>query len=449
MPAKRRAAAGPEDRIAPRSTLTYFLACSVCTAVLGCAGGRIACAQPDDTAALKQLLGRANGSVARLEPGRTYGVSEKLQLNTLCPRGVTIEGNGAVLQALPGFQHGVLLTATELLRDEPFAAAVKIRDLTVDGNGHVGRCVFGNWQNARVHELSVRGGTIYQVNAIWNDSMLTNIRVLGNAAQTNNGFDCNLQNSVIWNISVDMQGNLQESGLWLNGSQHATIVNAILTDGRTAFGLENCQDVNLIRLQARGRFSFRVVNILPAAPSQRIRLYDVQLAGTHVGNDPAAGIHFNATQGGLVARGRVATGGPGVMLSHGACDIDVLDVELPSPEVHPASDWKQAGRRAWSSKCRTDQYQSNRPPVVVAGPDRTAPVEQPVTLVAAVADERDSQDLVLRWSQLAGPAVVALEDASSARTRASFPQPGSYTLRITASDGQLESHDDLTIRVGN
>ena len=403
-------------------------------------------AQQDDTDAVKDLLRRANGGVASLKADTVYHVIEKLQLSVLCPAGVTIEGNGAVIKALPGFRQGVLLTATELLRSEPYDPGVTIHDLTIDGDGHVSRCIFGNWKNASIHDLQVKGGTVYQVNAIWNDSTLSNIRVTGSESQTNNGFDCNLQNSTIWNISVDMQGNLKESGLWLNGSNQANIINSFLTDGRTAFGLENCKDVNLINMNVRGAFSFRVINILPAEPSERIHLYDVKVASKHVGKEASAGVHFNATQGGMVVRGQIVAASPGVMVTNGASDIDVIDVVSPAPIVHPKAEWIQTARHSWISKARREQRQrSNKPPVVYAGLDQTVNSLKRIKLTAAVADERNLSELTVAWSKASGPGKVAFRKPKEPQTTINVSKPGIYRLRLTVNDGELESMDELTI----
>lgn len=415
--------------------------------VLACGGLCTALAQEDDTDALKALLKNSNGGVARLQANKVYHIHEKLELKTLCPDGIVIEGNNAVIKAAQPFRHGVLLTGTELLRNEPYDPGTTIRHLALDGNGCVGRCVFGNWKNARIHDLQVKGGTDYQVNAVWNNSTLSNIQIAGNATQTNNGFDCNLQDTVIWNIRVDMNDNLKECGLWLNGAKNAKIINAYLTDGRSAFGLENCQDVDLINLIVRGRFSFRVVNILPADPSERIHLYNVNIQAEHVGSDASAGIHFNATKGGLVARGTIATSGPGVMLSNGASDVDVIDVDLPSREVHPAAEWTRDGPRTWLSKNRQVPGALNRCPVVYVGPDRNARNLANVMLVSAVADECDASNLMMEWSKVSGPGDVQF-GAASAKTNASFSEGGVYTLRLRAYDGKLEGSDDVTIRVG-
>jgi RHS repeat-associated protein/uncharacterized repeat protein (TIGR01451 family) len=93
----------------------------------------------------------------------------------------------------------------------------------------------------------------------------------------------------------------------------------------------------------------------------------------------------------------------------------------------------------------------NQAPVVAAGPDaRTGLPGAGVPLAGSASDDglpRGSA-LALRWSQVGGPAGAAsFADAAAAATRASFSQAGTYVLRLTASDGALESRDELTVVV--
>jgi hypothetical protein len=409
-----------------------------------------ACAHANDTSVLRALLRKANGGVAQLEQEKTYEIDQKLQLNTLCPDGVVIEGNDATIRALVGFKHNAMLVATTLLRDDPYEAGVVIRNLTLDGNMQVGRPLFGFWKNAIVESLTVSGGTIYQVNALWHDSSLSDIRVIGNPDQTNNGFDCNLRNSTIRDVEVNMHGNMKESAFWLNGCDHARVIRPVLTDGRTAFGLENCKNVNVIGMKIRGEYSFRVVNILPADASEAIHLYDLDLDVRHVGEDPSAGVHFNATKGGLVARGKIRSTGPGVMLSNGASDIDVIGVILPTQPIHPVSEWiKLKNRRGWASRLReTRGRMVNRAPVVDAGADQSSGILKEITLEATVADEFDRKKLKLMWTKAAGPGKVQFQPSTSAATKVRVSRPGRYTLRLTVSDGKSEVFDEVTITAG-
>ena len=404
----------------------------------------------DETQALKEMLRQADGRTVTLRAGHTYHLTEKIELQSLCPNGIRIDGNGATLKAADGFKHGVLLTATVLLAGNPYTPGVVIRDLSVDGDGKVGRPVFGRWKHARIHNLTVQGGTDYQVNAVWENSTITRLDVIGNQQQTNNGFDCNLTESYLYDVRVDMHGNLKESAFWLNGCRSAAVMKLSLKDGRTAFGLENCEDVQVVGLVARGRFSFRVVNILPARASARIHLYDVDLVTTHVGGDPATGIHFNATKGGLVVQGRIASSGPGVLLTHGASDIDVWDVKLPSQAVRPQHAWTTSRQHHhFSSKTRTPGGAAhNRAPFVWAGPDRAVRSTESVRLKAIVADETPVRRLSTAWSKKAGPGHVAFGDVRSPTSIATFERPGLYQLRFTATDGEKTSHDDFQLKVG-
>jgi len=92
--------------------------------------------------------------------------------------------------------------------------------------------------------------------------------------------------------------------------------------------------------------------------------------------------------------------------------------------------------------------QVNQAPVVDAGPDRAVPLDSPVSLGGRVEDDGlPDGSLTIAWSQLDGPATVVFVDATAAETKASFPETGSYTLRLTASDGVLQAEDDVLITV--
>jgi len=51
------------------------------------------------------------------------------------------------------------------------------------------------------------------------------------------------------------------------------------------------------------------------------------------------------------------------------------------------------------------------------------------------------------WSLASGPTSVGFGDASSLTTTVSFPQPGVYTLRLTASDSEFNPHSDVVVTV--
>jgi hypothetical protein len=55
--------------------------------------------------------------------------------------------------------------------------------------------------------------------------------------------------------------------------------------------------------------------------------------------------------------------------------------------------------------------------------------------------------LVVSWSQVSGPGTVSLANASAAVTTATFSEPGTYVLRLSATDSELGSSDEVTITV--
>ncbi|HET6918373.1 MAG TPA: hypothetical protein VFI46_02790 [Jiangellaceae bacterium] len=94
----------------------------------------------------------------------------------------------------------------------------------------------------------------------------------------------------------------------------------------------------------------------------------------------------------------------------------------------------------------------NTAPVVNAGPDQT--IASPTTSVSVSGTLNDDGlpnppgTATHTWSQVNGPAAVTFGDASALTTTASgFTTAGDYTLRLTASDGELSSSDDLTVHV--
>ena len=96
---------------------------------------------------------------------------------------------------------------------------------------------------------------------------------------------------------------------------------------------------------------------------------------------------------------------------------------------------------------------ANRAPTVDAGPDQVvvatnAPVAVP--LAGVVGDDGAPSPpgkLSVSWSEVRGPGQVWFASASQAATTAFFPGVGTYSLRLTASDGALESADDITVTI--
>jgi uncharacterized protein YjiK len=92
---------------------------------------------------------------------------------------------------------------------------------------------------------------------------------------------------------------------------------------------------------------------------------------------------------------------------------------------------------------------ASTPPIVNAGPDQTIVFPDTAVLDGTVTDDGlpNPPGAVTTWSQVGGPSTVTFANASAKSTTATFSAIGAYTLRLTASDGQLSSSDDITVTV--
>ncbi|MEP6636018.1 MAG: PKD domain-containing protein, partial [Acidobacteriota bacterium] len=93
---------------------------------------------------------------------------------------------------------------------------------------------------------------------------------------------------------------------------------------------------------------------------------------------------------------------------------------------------------------------ANRAPLVNAGPDQSVNLPAGVVLLSGtVSDDGLPACAAVQstWSIVAGPGNVTFENSQQALTRVSFTNTGLYTLRLTASDSQLNSDDEVTIDV--
>ncbi|HYG09275.1 MAG TPA: putative Ig domain-containing protein, partial [Pyrinomonadaceae bacterium] len=91
----------------------------------------------------------------------------------------------------------------------------------------------------------------------------------------------------------------------------------------------------------------------------------------------------------------------------------------------------------------------NQPPTVNAGADQTIQLPNSATLSGAVSDDAlpRSSTLTTTWSVVSGAGAVNFSNPDRTETTASFAAPGTYVLRLTASDTELTASDDLSITV--
>jgi predicted esterase len=86
-------------------------------------------------------------------------------------------------------------------------------------------------------------------------------------------------------------------------------------------------------------------------------------------------------------------------------------------------------------------------PVVAAGVDRSVYLGSPLLLIGLAADRTPTGQLNVAWSKLSGPGTVQFANSATPETSVVFSQAGTYWLRLTAGDGQLQASDDLQVTV--
>lgn len=97
---------------------------------------------------------------------------------------------------------------------------------------------------------------------------------------------------------------------------------------------------------------------------------------------------------------------------------------------------------------------ANAPPVVNAGDDRNITLSYTgavasTTLAGTINDDGlpAPAHLTSVWSQMTGPAVATIGNATSTSTPVYLPATGSYVFRLTANDGAVTASDDVVIVV--
>jgi hypothetical protein len=90
----------------------------------------------------------------------------------------------------------------------------------------------------------------------------------------------------------------------------------------------------------------------------------------------------------------------------------------------------------------------NLPPVVNAGPAQTVNFGTTVMLAGTVTDDQLPHNILTStWTEVSGPGNATFANASLTNTTVTFDQPGTYILRLTASDTLATTNADVVIRV--
>ena len=90
----------------------------------------------------------------------------------------------------------------------------------------------------------------------------------------------------------------------------------------------------------------------------------------------------------------------------------------------------------------------NQAPQVNAGSDTSVTLPASATLVGTASDDGlPSNTLTTTWSRISGPGAATFSAPNALTTNVSFASPGSYVLRLTASDGALSAFDEVQVTV--
>ena len=92
----------------------------------------------------------------------------------------------------------------------------------------------------------------------------------------------------------------------------------------------------------------------------------------------------------------------------------------------------------------------NVPPLVDAGPDQTITISDTLSLAGTASDDGTPNPpgvITTTWSKFSGPGTVVFGMSNSLNTTATFTSAGTYVLRLTTTDSELSSSDDIAINV--
>jgi hypothetical protein len=93
---------------------------------------------------------------------------------------------------------------------------------------------------------------------------------------------------------------------------------------------------------------------------------------------------------------------------------------------------------------------TNVAPSVNVGADLTVQLGQSLNLSGIVSDDGLPNSpglLTLLWVRVSGPGTVTFSSPTAAATSAQFSAAGTYVLRLSADDGELQAFDELTVTV--
>jgi hypothetical protein len=88
---------------------------------------------------------------------------------------------------------------------------------------------------------------------------------------------------------------------------------------------------------------------------------------------------------------------------------------------------------------------SNLAPTVNAGPDKSVPHPNAVSLTATASDDGNPGPLTYAWSKVSGPGTTSFTAPAALSTQATFGTSGTYVLKFEASDGHASTSDTVVV----
>lgn len=129
--------------------------------------------------------------------------------------------------------------------------------------------------------------------------------------------------------------------------------------------------------------------------------------------------------------------------------VTLPGVEFFVNQAPELTDWTLRDNRGYASLEELAKAMPfNQPPVVRAGnPIRTDQLRVPLSGNASDDGQPRGRSLTTLWEVLDGPGEVVFENAASPTTLATFNQPGDYTLRLKADDGEFWLSDRVAVHI--
>ena len=181
----------------------------------------------------------------------------------------------------------------------------------------------------------------------------------------------------------------------------------------------------------------------------------------HYGTRPIVVLNDSADKL-MVAYTRFTTGGPILYRESPLDNISFSHAQILIPgnlknvtsTKHDFSDevvlLASNARKASGVMFSFDTQIPNQPPMVSAGDDQTIDISATSQLNGTVSDDgkpNPTGEITNIWIKVSGPGNVVFDDPTAVITNAQFDTPGTYVLRLTSDDGELQVQDDVTVVV--